>query len=542
MEDFWSQPIHLIALSLIYSFIVTWTIGLLPPLIIRYGILRKNFSKKWAWVFVIVFWIINLIVFELRGSRSTNHIALVLVSYASYYIYRTPLSFKQLCECFRPTSVTYLSLLLCFKYLYKRKIVLLSVAAVAMSCALLMVVSALFSGFINALEQSSKDTTGDIVISAPQRRKIPQYDKLIEQLESSDVIAAASPVLAGQGGLLYLGKGNVRGVLIAGIDIAKCTQVTQFGDWLLSQKQNTGPASFSSPDHPLETGGFVGIGIVAHPDEKTDEYDIKTACDEFVGRKVVLTTAGSSSKKPRKVKFSITDIFQSGIYKLDNNTVYLPIDVLVEQLYPDQGKICDEIQIKLADGVDTAAALERVRSIWESFSDDLYWSSFARVQTSTQKNARLIVEYRKQMGMLMLIFGIVSGGIILLIFCIFYMIVLSKRKDISITKSCGLGSCSIVGLFVSFGCAIGIAGAALGVVIGYYVTININTVENFISSMLGMKLWKSSTYMFTKIPNEINWDSVVWIVIAAIGASILGAIVPAIAAARVNPVKILRYE
>ena len=435
-----------------------------------------------------------------------------------------------------------LSLLLCLKYLYKRKIVLLSIVAVAMSCALLMVVSALFSGFINALEQSSKDTTGDIVISAPPRQKIPQYDKLIAELESSDEIAAAGPVLAGQGGLLYLGKGNVRGVFILGVDIAKCTQVTRFGESLLCQKESPTPPAFSLSDHPLETGGFVGIGVVARPDEKTDEYDFENACSEFIGRKVGLTTATASSEKPRVVKFRISDIFHSGIYKLDKNAVYLPIDVLVEQLYPGEGKICDEIQIKLGEGVDIASGLERVKTIWKGFSSDLYWASFTDIQTSTQKNIELIAEYRKQMGMLMLIFGIVSGGIILLIFCIFYMIVLSKRKDIAITKSCGLGSCSIVGLFVGFGCAIGIAGSALGVAIGYYVTININTVERFISSMLGLKLWKSSTYMFTRIPNEVNWDSVVWIVLAAIAASVLGAIVPAIAAARVNPVKILRYE
>ena len=247
-----------------------------------------------------------------------------------------------------------LSLLLCFKYLYKRKIVLLSVVAVAMSCALLMVVSALFSGFINALEQSSKDTTGDIVISAPSRRRIPQYDKLIAELELSAEVEAAGPLLASQGGLLYLGKGNVRGVFILGIDIAKCIQVTRFGESLLRQKESTDSPAFGLPDYPLDTGGFVGIGVITKPDEKTDEYDFETARSEYVGRKVRLTTASAASKKPRLVKFRISDIFHSGIYKLDKDAVYLPIDVLIEQLYPDEGKICDEIQVKLADGVDIA--------------------------------------------------------------------------------------------------------------------------------------------------------------------------------------------
>jgi len=57
-----------------------------------------------------------------------------------------------------------------------------------------------------------------------------------------------------------------------------------------------------------------------------------------------------------------------------------------------------------------------------------------------------------------------------------------------------------------------------------------------------MKLWRSSVYMFEKIPNEVNWPAVWWIVLAAIAACVIGALIPAMVAARLRPVKILRYE
>jgi ABC-type lipoprotein release transport system permease subunit len=40
----------------------------------------------------------------------------------------------------------------------------------------------------------------------------------------------------------------------------------------------------------------------------------------------------------------------------------------------------------------------------------------------------------------------------------------------------------------------------------------------------------------------VNWESVLWICVAAVVAAGLGALIPAVGAARVKPVEILRYE
>jgi lipoprotein-releasing system permease protein len=122
------------------------------------------------------------------------------------------------------------------------------------------------------------------------------------------------------------------------------------------------------------------------------------------------------------------------------------------------------------------------------------------------------------------------------------LIVVTKQKDIAIVKSCGLGSGAVGLLFVVFGLVIGLIGSSLGVATGYLFTKNVNYIERLISIVFGLKLWKSSTYMFTRIPNQVNWESVAWITLAAIAAAALGALIPAIAAAIVRPVKILRYE
>jgi ABC-type lipoprotein release transport system permease subunit len=60
--------------------------------------------------------------------------------------------------------------------------------------------------------------------------------------------------------------------------------------------------------------------------------------------------------------------------------------------------------------------------------------------------------------------------------------------------------------------------------------------------MFGLKIWKSSVYVFSKIPNEFDVYSAMWIVAAAIAAAAVGALIPAVAAARLRPVRILRYE
>jgi len=510
-----------------------------------------------------------------------------------------------------------LKLFLWLRYLRKRKIVLLSIAAVALSTALLIAVASLFTGFINVFEQTAVQTIGDVVLSAPI--KFPKYTLFIEQLEQISAVKAATATLSSQG-LLHLGMGNVRAVHIWGIEPARRARVTGFKQFLRKQglsdkepsfevpgrtltaedakhaekesKLNSAVSANSEVKEPERVGGFLGIAVIAEPNEKTDEYDY-SRIDQMIGQQVTLTTgtiieakaptadntindtrpfssAGGRFKR-KTIQFTIADIVETGVYDLDKGFVYLPIEKLQETLYPNEdGPFASQIQIKLADNVQADVALAQIRGRWQAFAaEQLGWPShlieYTDIETAKRMQSQYVAELRKQMGILLLIFGVVSFSVVVLIFCIFYMITRLKQRDIAIVKSCGSASTSVAFVFLGFGGCVGIVGSGLGTVLGYMITKNINTIEEYIRIVFGLKLWKSSVYMFSEIPNNVNWgspvdiikllvaacqgklgignfDSAVEIIILSVAAAAIGALIPAIVAARTRPVEILRYE
>ncbi len=134
----------------------------------------------------------------------------------------------------------YLSLLLYIKYLRARKLMLLSIAAVAMSSALLIVVASLFTGFINAIESTAVDTVGDVVIDMAGTVKgvvglfIPRFkhkelqlrvsclDKPIEIYADEDKIIQVINNLLGNA-VKFVEKGFVEIALIDKGDSLECS-------------------------------------------------------------------------------------------------------------------------------------------------------------------------------------------------------------------------------------------------------------------------------------------------------------------------------
>lgn len=453
-----------------------------------------------------------------------------------------------------------LSFVLCLRYLFKKKLVFFSIAAVGMSCGLLIVISSLFSGYIEALETGATQYLGQVVITRGGGVLIEQYPALVRRLEADARIEAATGVLSSQG-MALLGKGNVRAVSIWGIDLPGRAEVTPFGEALIARgggegafgdkvtkgKVEIGPQEidFSVPGQESERGCFLSVGVVARPGELTDVYD-RDEVMEVVGRRVLLTSGSLEQQRPRSMRFTVSDVVFTGLSEFDESFVYVPIDVMGETLYPDSDQPAHVVHVKGADGVSDKELMAACHEVWDLFTSEVYgadhWGRWVEVESSREMQAMLVREYRKQMGVLMFIFSVVSGGVVLLVFCIFYMIVLTQRKDIAILKSCGMSSWGAMMIFVLFGAVIGAAGSGLGISIGLVVTDNINTIEQWISYALGMKMWQSSTYMFSRIPVRVMWGDVLWIVCSSIGAAVLGALIPAVQAGRVDPVKILRYE
>jgi len=458
-----------------------------------------------------------------------------------------------------------LRLFLCLRYLRKKKIVFLSIAAVALSVSLLIVVASLFSGFIKAVEHAAVEALGDVVLSPPI--EVAKYPLLIERLEQTQTVAAATATLRAPG-LLRLGKGNVCPVQVWGIEPGGRARVTDFKKSLLRQKDSPTEPSFDVPGAPGRTGGFVGIAVLGEPNEQTDEYDLE-AVENMIGEQIVLTTgtASSSEIKRRLLPFSIADVVETGVYQFDKAYMYLPIEELQRRLYPDaKSPLADQIHIKLAENTDTKTAVAAIEGVWLNFvEDELNGNSIlmhrTAIMTSRDLQSQFIAAYQKQMGILLVIFGVVSLGVVLLVFCIFYMIVRLKQKDIAIIRSCGMARTSVALVFLNFGLCVGIIGSMIGAVLGWAITVNINTIEEWVRVIFGLKLWKSSVYLFNRIPNEVDWFTTLFtipvrvsgwqfsikfelydIVLLAILAAAIGALIPAVVAAATKPVNILQYE
>jgi hypothetical protein len=273
-----------------------------------------------------------------------------------------------------------LKLLLWLKYLRQRKLVLLSIAAVALSVALLIVVASLFAGFIGAYEQSAVDMLGDVLLQSPA--KFAYYDQLIQRLESQDSIQSATAVMLVPG-LIHVGMGHVRYVQIFGIDPQRLSSVTYLKTSLIRQDKNGTEPSFAVPTEPNSIGGFVGIGVLSEPNKVTDQYDFALV-DQAMGSKMMLTSGtvnpqspentGAEAKefKRRTLSFYVSDVVFTGNYQFDEESVFLPIDKLYQELYPSEEEVkIQRIQIRLASGVDATEAKGDIARVWDSFARDV---------------------------------------------------------------------------------------------------------------------------------------------------------------------------
>ena len=75
-------------LVLLLSFLITWGIGLAPPLLIRFVFMGRPIGKGWAISLVALFWAFNIMFFTVLGSKSKSHSVLILIAFVSYLILR----------------------------------------------------------------------------------------------------------------------------------------------------------------------------------------------------------------------------------------------------------------------------------------------------------------------------------------------------------------------------------------------------------------------------------------------------------------------
>src|SRR6056297_1146988 len=124
-----------------------------------------------------------------------------------------------------------LKFFLWLRYLKKRRVVFLSIAAVAISVALLITVSSIFTGFINAVSNSGEQTFGDLQLITANG--IPQRQKLQRKLYSLPEVEATAAEIR-TFGLLRLNIGDIKPAQAIGIEPEQYSRVTNLADSIIN--------------------------------------------------------------------------------------------------------------------------------------------------------------------------------------------------------------------------------------------------------------------------------------------------------------------
>ena len=147
-----------------------------------------------------------------------------------------------------------------------------------------------------------------------------------------------------------------------------------------------------------------------------------------------------------------------------------------------------------------------------------------------QKDTMFIV-----LGMIVLVaaFNVISSLI---------MMVKDKTRDIAVLRTLGAGSGAILRIFLMCGAFVGVTGTAAGTLIGILFCRNIVTIQHWVEHITGGQVFDSSVFMLTALPNTIDWDDVVRVVVLGLVLSLLATLYPSWRAARTDPIEALRHE
>ena len=272
-----------------------------------------------------------------------------------------------------------------------------------------------------------------------------------------------------------------------------------------------------------------------------------------------LSAAGNLSLTAKV--FTVVDDCRTDVASIDSDIVYLPFGTLqrmngmeakVDPTDPNRIAIparCNQIHVKVADAASSserrlAGVCGQVQTAWNDFHarNAERIGTDASVLTWRQRQATLVGPIEKQRTLTVIMFGIISLVSVVLIFVIFYMIVFQKTKDIGVLKAVGASSRGVAGIFLAYGAAVGLVGSILGTIGGYYFVRYINPIQDAVDRWFGFSVWDRDVFMFEKIPNEVQLVPALLIVAGAIAAGLIGAVIPALRAARMQPVEALRYE
>ncbi len=231
-------------------------------------------------------------------------------------------------------------------------------------------------------------------------------------------------------------------------------------------------------------------------------------------------------------ELTVTGIFESGRYVYDSDVVLVPLYIGQEMYELDPGEV-HGLAVKTNDPVTSEITK---RGIMERIGPP----NFAL--TWVEQNKELFDAIRMERGvmffLLMFIVLVAAFGIMNTLITV----TVQKTREIGILKALGARTGQIVGIFVAQGMVVGFFGTLTGLALGMTLIRFRNETRAFLTDVLGISVFPQSVYQFSEIPAKVVPSDVAIICVSAFIICSVAALIPAYFAARLDPVKALRYE
>jgi lipoprotein-releasing system permease protein len=224
-------------------------------------------------------------------------------------------------------------------------------------------------------------------------------------------------------------------------------------------------------------------------------------------------------------------VFRSGRDQYDSDILFVPLHI-AQELY-GLGDSVHGVSAWLQDPYTAPLFVEKIQP---SLADHL------RLTTWIDENHDIFDAIRLERNtMFFLLMFIVVVAAFSIMNTLITVTVL-KTREIGVMKALGATKTQIVWVFLTQGMVVGVLGNTTGVALGLAIVQWRNEFKEWLSAQLGIEIFPPGIYQFREIPAEIVPSWVAIICVSAFVICSLAALLPAMIAARLEPVKALRHD
>ncbi len=395
---------------------------------------------------------------------------------------------------------------------------IISVVAVMISCAGMIVVMSVMNGFSDSLRSKILGANAHLMV-LKYGNDFSEYNKIIDQTKNIDGLLSAMPFILKEG--LVSSDKNVSGAMIIGIDVDALSESSHLLQYVSKESLANikDPTKIkllrkSSDDKEIYSGVIVG---------KEMALDLGLLVGDLINFISPAGDIGPTGIIPRAKTFRVAGMFKSDMYEYDSKFAYMSIKDA--QDFFNFKENVSGVEYRLKD-------LKQTRAIAKEIDEKIGgYPFYVRDWIQMNKNIFSALQLEKIAMLIILATLIFMASLLILVTLI--MVVIEKGKDIAILKSMGATDPSIMKIFVTYGLSVGTMGAFLGGLLGILLC---KLVEK-----IGITI-DADIYYFSSIPVLLDYWEVALVIFAAIIISFLATIPPSLFAARLKPVEGLRYD